>query len=443
MDRVRTSRRYFMTTMGLAMGGCVAKRPPSLVRLGYRSPNEKLDIAAIGAGGKGGSDTRSCQSENIVALCDVDWNRAAGSFERFPNANRYVDFRIMLEKEKSIDAVTVSTPDHTHAVAAMTAIRLKKHVYVQKPLTHDVFEARSLTAAAREYGVATQMGNQGHSGEGSRRLCEMIWSGVIGPVREAHIWTNRPDDWLQGVPDPLPPEPIPEGLNWDLWLGTAPRRPYNSGYHPADWRGWWDFGCGALGDMGCHIMDPVYWALQLGAPRSVECVSQEGKNDQTAPSRSTTRYEFPARNSMPPVTVYWYDGGNLPKRPQGISKETTLGDGANGSLLMGDEGIITAGEYGGNPRLLPDEKMRDYTFPSPIIPRSPGHYKDWIQACKGGVPACSNFDYAGPFTETVLLGNIAPRCEGKLLWDAENMRFTNNREASRLVKREYSDGWSL
>lgn len=439
MHRKGLSRRFFMSAVGTAMAGCATGRTPSLVRMGYRSPNEKLNVAAIGSGGKGRSDIVGCVSENIVALCDVDWNRAAASFDRFPNAERYVDFREMLDKEKSIDAVTVSTPDHTHTVAAMAAIQRKKHVYVQKPMTHDVYEARKLTAAAREYGVATQMGNQGHSGEGVRKLCEMIWSGAIGPIRTAHVWTNRPDDWLQGVPDPLPPEPIPESLNWDLWLGTAPWRPYNSGYHPSDWRGWWDFGCGALGDMGCHIMDPVNWALQLGPPKSVECIAQVGKNDQTAPLRSTTKYTFPARNGLAPVELYWYDGGNLPERPRGISQETKLGDGANGSLLIGDSGMITAGEYGGNPRLLPDEKMRDYSFPAPIIPRSTGHYNDWIQACKGGVPACSNFDYAGPFTETVLLGNIAPRCEGELLWDAEKMRFTNNDRANRFLRREYRD----
>ncbi len=443
MIHKQLSRRLFLASSAMTLGACSTGRIPSLVRMGYRSPNEKLNIAAIGAGGKGRSDIRNCKSENIVALCDVDWNRAADSFDRYPNAKRYFDYRKMLEKEKSIDAVTVSTPDHTHAIAAMTAIKMKRHVFVQKPLTHDVFEARQLTAAAREYGVATQMGNQGHSGEGVRILCEMIWSGVIGPVHTVHVWTNRPDDWLQGYPDPLPPEPVPKDLNWDLWIGTAPWRPYNSGYHPSDWRGWWDFGCGALGDMGCHIMDPVNWALQLGPPESVECVSQVAKNNQTAPRSSTIRYNFPARNGMCPVTVYWYDGGHMPHWPDGIPQSTKLGDGENGSLFIGDSGMITAGEYGGNPRLLPDEKMRDYTFPAPIIPRVEDHAQNWLQACKGGVPACSNFDYAGPFSETVLLGNVALRCEGKLEWDADKMRIKNHSDANRYLHRNYRKGWEF
>lgn len=443
MNNKKVTRRIFLMSSGAAMAGCATGGSKSLAKLGYESPNEKLNVAAIGAGGKGNSDIRACQGENVVALCDVDWDRAAGSVERFPKAKRYWDYREMLDKEPSIDAVTVSTPDHTHAPAAMACIKRGKHVFVQKPLTHTVYEARALAEAAREYGVATQMGNQGHSGNGVRELCEMIWDGAIGPIRETHIWTNRPV-WPQGkITKPLPAQPIRDSLNWDLWLGKAPFREYNEGYLPHNWRGWWDFGCGALGDMGCHIMDPANWALRLCAPTSVECVSQVGKNDQTAPVKSVVRYEFPARQGMPPVTVYWHDGGNLPPRPEGIAKDVKLGDGSNGSLFIGDDGFLTTGEYGGNSRIIPEDKMNDYQKPAEIIPRTKGHANDWLQACKGGVAACSNFDYAGPFSETVLLGNLALRCEGKLLWDSENLRVTNNRQANKFVHTKYRKGWSL
>ena len=446
MERNKISRRMFLAgTAAASMVGCATARKPSLRRLGYRSPNEKLNVAGIGVGGKGGGDIDGCKSENIVVLCDVDWGRARDSFRDFPQAKRYRDFREMLEKEdKNIDAVTISTPDHVHAVAAMMAMKMGKHVYVQKPLTHSVYEARKLTEAARKYGVATQMGNQGHSGEGVRRFCEMIWSGTIGEVREVHAWTNRPI-WPQGIPEPLPEQPVPEDkdIDWDLWLGPAPWRPYNSDYAPFKWRGWWDFGTGALGDMACHIMDPVNWAMMLGYPSSVECLSQEGKNDQTAPNKAVIRYEFPARGGMPPVTVTWYDGGNLPPRPEGIGENVRLGDGDNGSLFIGERGMIAIGTYGGSPRLFPESLRADYETPDPMIPRSIGHYREWIQACKGGAPSPGNFDYAGPFTEWVVMGNLALRCEGKLLWDGEKMKVTNNRQANKYVRTKYRKGWKL
>ncbi len=448
MERKKLSRRTFLASTAVAsMVGCATVRKPGVRRLGYVSPNEKLNIAGIGVGGKGSGDIDGCKSENIVALCDPDWDRAAETFNSYPNAKRYRDFREMLEKEhKNIDAVTLSTPDHVHAVAAMMAMKMGKHVYVQKPLTHSIYEARKLTEAAREYGVATQMGNQGHSGQGVRQFCEMIWSDAIGPVREVHAWTNRPI-WPQGdAVEPLPEEPIPEDrdIDWDLWLGPAPWRPYNSGYAPFNWRGWWDFGTGALGDMACHILDPANWALQLTAPTSVECVAQEGKNDQTYPKRSIIRFEFPARGAMPPLTLTWYDGGNQPDRSKfGIPPDVKLGDGDNGSLFIGEKGMIAIGTYGDRPKLLPDSLAKEYEPPSPMIPRSIGHYREWILACKGGLPSPGNFDYAGPFTEWVLLGNVALRCEGKLLWDAKNMRFTNNREANRYIRRRYRRGWRL
>jgi predicted dehydrogenase len=348
----------------------------------------------------------------------------------------------MLDKEKSLDAVTISTPDHFHATAALWAMERGIHVYVQKPLTHTLHEARILAEAARQYNVVSQMGNQGHAGEGVRRLCEMIWSGAIGDVKEVHAWTNRPI-WPQGVAQPLPEETVPETLDWDIWTGPAPIRPYNSGYAPFNWRGWFDFGCGALGDMACHILDPANWALQLETPTSVECVREEGKNDQTFPNKSIIKYEFPARGALSPVVVNWHDGGLLPPLPRGVSEKTKLGDGDNGTLFIGSKGMITVGCYGDDPRLLPEGLMKEYKFSSPMLPRSAGHHREWIQACKGGPAPLANFDYAGPFTEWILLGTIAVRYQGKLVWDSEKMEFPNFPEANQWVKRPYRKGWEM
>lgn len=440
------SRRYFFfgSAAALAATRLEAKSTPSLKRLGYKSPNEKLNIAAIGAGGKGHSDITGCATENIVALADPDWKTAAKTFSEFPNAKQYKDYRVMLDKERdNIDAVIVSTPDHTHAPAAMWAMERGKHVYCQKPLTHTVYEARMLADAARKYGVATQMGNQGHSNEGARQLCEMIWNGDIGAVKEVHAWTDRPI-WPQGIDHPLPEEPVPATMDWDLWLGTAATRPHNKGYYPFNWRGWYDFGCGALGDMACHILDAVNWALLLDAPVSVECIKIEGKNPYTFPTKSIVKFEFAARGNMPPVNVFWYEGGLKPPVPEGLPADVKLGDigdPSNGSLFIGEKGFITTGTYGEGTRLVPDDKMKDYQFPPKFLTRSPGHYRDWIRACKGGDPACSNFSYSGPFTEWVALGVIAQRSEGKLTWDRAKMKVTNNSEANKFVKPYVRKGW--
>jgi predicted dehydrogenase len=441
------SRRYFFlgTAAALAAAKVEGKSTPSLKRLGYKSPNEKLNVAAIGAGGKGHSDIVGCSvGNNVVALADPDWDNAAKTFKQFPNAKQYKDYRVMLDKERDgIDAVTVATPDHTHAIAAMWAMERGKHVYCQKPMTRTVFEARMLRDAARKYGVATQMGNQGHSGEGVRQLCEMIWAGEIGAVKEVHAWTNRPI-WPQGIDHPLPEEKVPETLDWDLWIGAAPSRPYNSKYEPFNWRGWYDFGCGALGDMACHILDGVNWSLLLDAPASVECIKIEGKNAQTFPTKSIVRFDFPARHNMAPVSVYWYEGGLRPKLPEGLPADVKLGDlddDTNGSLYIGEKGFLTTGTYSDDTRLVPAERMKDYKFPAKLLTRSPGHYEDWIRACKGGERACSNFDYAGPFTEWVTLGVIAQRSEGKLAWDSAKMKVTNNSEANKFVKPFVRKGW--
>jgi predicted dehydrogenase len=442
------SRRHFF--FGTAFAGAVPAggfgSSGSLKRLGYKSPNEKLNIAAIGAGGKGRSDIQGCMSENIVALCDPDARRAEQTFKRFETLPKYTDFRRMFDKEsRNIDAVLVSCPDHMHGIASMWAMERGKHVYCQKPLTRTVWEAQQLTRAAEKFRVATQMGNQGYSNEGARQCCEIIWNGDIGNVTEVHAWTNRPlTYWPQG-PDVVPQEaPVPSTLDWDAWLGIAAMRPYSPAYVPHNWRGFPDFGCGAIGDMACHILGTPNMALRLTAPVSVECVKQEGKGKYTFPQRTVIRFDFPARGAMPAVKLFWYDGLNTQPRFEGVPEGELLGDkDVNGSLFIGDKGMVTTGCYGDRTRLVPAEKMKDYTLPAPVLTRSPGHYRDWIRASKGGDPACSNFSVAGPFVQWMLLGVIATKFEGKLEWDAQKMQFTNNPDANDHLKPLFRKGWKF
>ena len=415
---------------------------------GNTAPSEKVNIAGIGVGGQGGGDLNAVSSQNIVALCDVDWSHAGGTFRRYPNARKYKDFREMLDKEdKNIDAVIVATPDHIHALASMAAIKRGKHVYCEKPLTHSVYEARKVAEAARKAGVATQMGNQGQASEQTRLMCEMVWDGAIGPVREAHVWTDRPNRglndvyWPQGVGRPKDTPSVPDTLDWDLWLGPAPERPYNPAYLPFKWRGWWDFGTGAMGDIGCHALDPIFRALKLGAPTSVEGISTL-VNTETYPLSSKIHYEFPARGDMPPVKVVWYDGGMRPPRPEELEDGRQVGD--NGKLFIGDKGKMLS------ERIIPEPRMKEYGKPPQLLERSPGHHIEWINACKGGKPAGSNFDHAGPLAEAVLLGNVALRPElreitnrKKLLWDPEKFEITNVPEANQFLRREYREGWTL
>lgn len=485
-------RRFFfygsLLAGALPFAGCGSSQ--SLPRLGYKSPNEKLNIAAIGAGGRASGNIRGCRTQNIVALCDVDDKQAADTYAEFENVPKYKDFRRMLDKEgKNIDAVVISTPDHMHATAAMWCMERGLGVYVEKPLTRTVWEARQLAKAAEKYKVATQMGNQGYSNEGTRLTAEIIWSGEIGDVREVHAWTNRPI-WPQGMSTIPSPDPVPSTLDWDLWLGMAEERPYTSGgaayaernskfYMPFNWRGFFDFGCGALGDMACHILGAPNLALMLGAPTSVEVLRQEGKNDLTFPSASVIRFEFPARGSMPPLTLTWYDAAeDAPMRPEGLAEdELLIGPGldltpdfigrrrrqrpdtteapsepeqprrppsqANGAVFIGDKGILTTDTYAGSVRLLPSERMEDFEKPPRFLTRSPGHHHDWIRACKGGDPACSNFSVAAPFTEWILLGSTALHFEGKLEWDSQNMRFTNNEAANKYLKPTFRKGWEF
>ena len=400
--------------------------------------SHKLNVACIGVGGKGGGDVNGVAGENIVALCDVDDKQAAKTFKKYPKVKKYNDYRRMFEEmDKQIDAVTVSTPDHTHFPAAMMAISMGKHVFVQKPMAHTIWEARQLTEAARRQKVATQMGIQGHAGEGARLIREWIQAGAIGPVHEVHYWTNRPT-WPQGIDRPADTPPAPATLDWNLWLGTAPERPYNPCYAPKKWRGWWDFGCGALGDIGCHAMDAAFWALDLGHPISVEAETSE-LHKETAPKWSIVTYQFPARGKMPPVKVVWYDGKRKPPRPPELEEGRELNKAIGGQLIYGEKGTLMADVYGKSPRLIPESKMREFlpNRPPQTIPRSPGHMTEWIEACKGGKTAGANFDYSGPLTEMVLLGNLAVRASKKIEWDAANMKAPNAPEAEQYIRLEH------
>lgn len=433
------SRRALL--QGAASAAALLSLPPRLraqaesIRTPRKlGPGEKLNIACVGCGGKGATDIQEVSSENIVALCDVDLARTKQAAQKFPHSPKFQDYRVMLrEMDERIDAVTVSTPDHMHYPIAKMAIELGKHVYVQKPLTHTVWEARQLAELARKHKVATQMGNQGQADEGGRVLCEYLNAGAIGPVREVHVWTNRPI-WPQGVERPKEKTAVPATLDWNLWLGVAPERPYSPVYHPFKWRGWRDFGTGALGDIGCHSFAPIARALKLGAPTSVEATSSPAFKE-SYPVASIVRYEFPARADLPPVKLVWYDGGLKPARPEGLEAERQLGEG--GTIYIGDKGVI----YNG--RLLPESKMREFPPPSKTLPRSPGHYQEWLLACKGGAPAGSNFDISGPQAETVLLGNVALFTQKRLLWDATAFRITNDLAANELLRRKYREGWGV
>lgn len=454
----KISRRKFISSAAAVSVFTIVPRHV-LGGKGNVAPSEKLNIGGIGVGGMGKRNIRGCNTENITALCDVDSVYAEGVFNKYPNAKRHVDYREMLAKETDLDGVVIATPDHTHAVIAMAAIKAGKHVYVQKPLTYTVKEARMLTEAAREAGVATQMGNQGRSGEGARLITEWIKDGAIGEVTEVDAWTNRPI-WRQGSPRPEGTPAVPSTLDWDKWIGPAPMRPYNQAYHPKFWRGYWDFGTGALGDMACHIIDPVFMALDLKYPTSFEASSSKElafngnsryrivDNPDSYPKACKVHYEFPARGSMPAVTLNWYDGGLLPRRPKCLEKGRRLGDGGSGVIFHGSKGKIMCGCYGEGPRLIPETAMKAYKRPAKTLERikggTGGHEQDWIRACKGETTACSNFEVSGPLTETVLAGNLAIRMPGKVLkWDGDNMKVTNNDEANAFVHREYRSGWTL
>lgn len=441
MTRLNESRREFLKKTAVTAAGITLVPSFTVSGLGHRAPSDKLNIVGIGIGGKGHPNLVAMNTENITGLCDVDWKYAQNCFKDFPKAKRYYDWRTMFdEMSGSFDAVMVSNADHTHAAVAATALSLGKHVYCQKPLTHSVYESRLLTKLAAKHKVATQMGNQGNSGDGVREVCEWIWNGEIGEIREVHAWTDRPI-WPQGLQRPTEKMTPPKTLNWDLFIGPAPMRPFHEIYTPWNWRGWWDFGTGAFGDMACHVLDPVYQALKLGYPDKVHG-SSTLMNTESAPQAETVVFAFPAREKMPKVEmpavkVHWYDGGILPNRPDLLPEgENLMADGLGGSIFVGSEDTLVTGCGGFNPRLLSGRKPNV----TPYLRRIPGatgyvdgpHEQDWIRACKESpenrVEGTSHFGYSGPFNEMVLLGVLAIRLQGlnkTLKWDAENMRFTN------------------
>jgi predicted dehydrogenase len=488
------SRRQFLYYSALAAGATALTgyAQPQPRRL---SATDKLNIGVVGVSGKGGSDTTCCASENIIALCDVDENAAAGPRKKYPNAKFYKDFRTMLEKEKSLDAVVVSTPDHLHATVAAMAIRMGKHVYCQKPLTQTIYEARLLRQLASEYKVATQMGNQGSAEDGLRRAVEVVQAGFIGPVRRVYVWSNRPI-WPQGMNRPAGEDPVPANLDWDLWLGPAPWRPFkleladrpaddpkSTGkskgksrrgvYHPWNWRGWQDFGTGALGDMACHTVNMPFRALKLGYPVEIEAESS-AINKETYPLKSKIRFEFPARDGQPPVTFWWFDGGNpQPNNPYRHDennkppKEVTADAEAlmdkipgSGCLLLGDKGtLFSPSDYGAqffvklkDEKEFVDSKVHEgvktiaQTLPRNAFQGASGdvrHHLEWIAACKGGKPGYSNFDIAAYLTEIILLGCVALRVGKKLEWDGPKMLASNTPEAAQFIRREPRKGWKL
>ncbi|WP_353128036.1 Gfo/Idh/MocA family protein [Parapedobacter pyrenivorans] len=440
------SRRKFIRNTAAAAGFSIVSSHVLGSVTGHVAPSDKLQIAGIGVGGMGRRNLANMATENIVALCDVDWRYAAKTFGDYPNARRFKDWRVMFDElGKSIDAVMVATPDHTHAGVTAHAITLGKHAYTQKPLTHSVYESRLLTKLAKKYRVATQMGNQGNSFDWCRRITEWIQSGVIGDVHEVHCWTDRPI-WPQGLIAPTEGPPVPDTLDWDLFVGPAVKRPYHSVYTPWNWRGWWDFGTGALGDMACHIMDPIYWALDLQYPIKVSG-SSTLSNLYSPPHAQQVHYTFPARPAkdkvnMPEVKVTWYDGGLLPERPAELAPGQMMGDPNGGIIFVGTKGKIMTGCFGMNPTLLPVTEMAHFKEPTPWIPRIPGgngdiwetnaHEQDWIRAAKESPrrrkEASSHFGFSGPFNETVVMGVLAVRLQGlyrELQWDGEHMAFTN------------------
>jgi len=477
-ENSNSSRRKFIRNTATAFAGLYIV-PRHVMGKGFLAPSDKLTIASIGAGGKGNDDINHFYKSgkaNIAYLCDVDDRQSVASRKLLPNAKYYKDYREMLDKEaKFIDAVSVSTPDHTHAVAAMAAMQLGKHVYVQKPMTHDIYEARKLTEAARRYKVVTQMGNQGASGDGVRQLLDWYRAGLIGDVTEVYCYTDRPI-WPQGVLKPTTSSPIPPELNFDLWLSTAPQKDYFDALLPFNWRGWWDYGTGALGDMGCHIIAPPFQVLELGYPISAEC-SVATKyitnwNRQYAPDSgpiaSHTTLEFEQKGGKPNMKLHWMDGGIQPTRPDELGPNEQMGDGGNGVIFIGTKGKMMCGTYGVNPQLLPTSKTKEANVPQTIdrVPGSAeGHYKAWVEAGIAGFGSkeanslSSRFDIAGPLTETVLMGNLAIRSADiqkingkrtdypgrniKLVWDGPNMKITNFDDANQFVKRTYRDGWSL
>ena len=465
----RHTRREFLRGASLAATGFFIV-PRHVLGRGFIAPSDRLVVAGIGAGGKGGDDLShffGSGKADIAYLCDVDDRQAAGSIKKYTKAKYYKDFREMLDKEhKHFDAVSVSTPDNIHAIAALSAMQLGKHVYVQKPMTHDIYEARTLTEAAKRYKVVTQMGNQGSSGDGVRVMQEWYNAGLIGDATAIHVWTNRPV-WPQGTGRPKSTDAVPTELNWDLWLGPATFEEYHKEYVPFSWRGFWAFGTGALGDMGCHLIDPAFKTVGLGYPSEVECsvgtvfekMWTPDYYPESCPVSSSVKMKFPGKPGKPDVSLYWMDGGIRPERPEELGPDDQMGDNEGGGVIItGTKGKLMCGTYGSDPVLLPKSRMSEVAAIPKTLPRVPeGHYTQWVNACIAGYGVnqlSSPFEYAGPLTETILMGNLALRSwnvkdsngrfpgRKKLLWDAPNMKITNFDEANQFVKRDYRQGWS-
>ena len=449
----KQNRREFITKSGISVAGLTIL--PSFVLGGrnHLSPNDKLNIAGIGVGGMGKNYLNGAATENMVALCDVDKvmyeamltdektikGYKPGFLEKIKSARYYSDFREMLDKEKDLDAVMIGTPDHTHTIAALAAIKNGLHVYCAKPLTRTIYEAQVLADASKRAGIATQMSTQSDATEEYRLIREWIWDGAIGDVYEVQIWCDRPI-WPQGLERPKDIIPVPGTLDWNLFIGPAPFRPYHPAYHPFRFRGWFDFGTGALGDMGCHFFNPVVKALKLGHPTSVEASSTK-LFPETYPIGSIVHFEFPARGKMPPVKLIWYDGGLKPERPPELEPNKEFP--STGILFRGTEGVLLCDSVGENPRLIPESKMTLYKKPPKTEERSIGHYEEWVEACKGGKPAGVEFGYGSMLTEIVLLGNVAIRAGKKLEWDSVNMKITNDEGANKLIIEPYHNGWEI
>ena len=438
--RRQLNRRDFLRNVARTGSGLVILHKSRLVR--GTQANNKLNIAGIGVGGRGAADVNGAASENIVALCDVDEKHAAQTFERYPKAKRYKDFRKMFdEMHNNIDAVVIGTPDHTHAPAGVMAMKLGKHCYCEKPLTHSVYEARVMAEVARKKKLVTQMGTQIHAGSNYRRVVELVQTGAIGTVRQVHVWLGanfsgppKPTDMSQ--PDAPSDRPaVPETLDWNLWLGPAPYRPYHPAYAPARWRYWWNFANGLLGDFFCHYCDLAFWALKLRHPLTVEAVGPV--HPESAARWTIARQKYPARGDLPPVTLTWYSGGGYPA----FVKENKVPQWGNAVLFIGSKGMLIA-NYGQH-KLLPEEKFADFERPDPFIPDSIGHHREWVEACKTGGPTTCNFDYSAALTEAALLCNVALRTGKKLTWDARNLKAIGCPEADVLIRRKYRKGWTL
>ena len=439
------NRRNFIKATGAVGSGLMIVPRHVLGGPGFKAPSEKLNIAGIGVGSKGYGDLRSVESENVIAVCDVDHNYSSNAFKHFKKATAYHDYRELLDNEKDLDAVMIGTPDHTHAVISIAAMKAGKHVYCQKPLTHDVFEARQVAKVARETGVVTQMGTQFHSTEGPRLICEWIWSGAIGEITEVDAWSSLSyypyghASWSTKWPRrPKEIQKLPDGLAWDMWLGPAADRPYHRAYHPRTWRAWWDFGTGMMGDRGVHTLDSVKWALKLGLPETIEA-STMGSNPDTHPLSAIVTFRFPARGDLPPVKINWYEGMR-PPRPLELEDGRQFGGSEGGILYKGSKGKLMTNYLASSPRLIPESKMKEFlpNRPAKTIQRvEGGHYDNWIRACKGMEKPQVDFEYGASLTEICLLGNIAKRLNTTIRWDAENMRVTNNEEANKYVQTKY------